>query len=200
VLRHLKKLKCSGNNIETLPEELGKCNQLEELICSENKLVALPRSVGNMRKLHTLLVRRPASQFAAVSRDVFLPQAQNNSLAMIPPTLADISKTLVTINLRSNPRLDMIPKKIRGDTRLIMWVCKLHRENEMECQFVLGSIDQLEALSRGAQERHKKLKSELKRYDEDRLELLRNLPTGIDRAVVVYDHLAKKVSKACTIS
>ena len=32
------------------------------------------------------------------------------------------------------------------------------------------------------------------------LELLRNLPTGIDRAVVVYDHLAKKVSKACTIS
>ena len=45
-----------------------------------------------------------------------------------------------------------------------------------------------------------KLKSELKRYDEDRLELLRNLPTGIDRAVVVYDHLAKKVSKACTIS
>ena len=57
-LRHLKKLKCSGNNIETLPEELGKCNQLEELICSENKLVALPRSVGNMRKLHTLLVRR----------------------------------------------------------------------------------------------------------------------------------------------
>lgn len=60
MLRHLKKLKCSGNNIETLPEELGKCNQLEELICSENKLVALPRSVGNMRKLHTLLVRRPA--------------------------------------------------------------------------------------------------------------------------------------------
>ena len=119
---------------------------------------------------------------------------------MIPPTLADISKTLVTINLRSNPRLDMIPKKIRGDTGLIMWVCKLHRENEMECQFVLGSIDQLVALSRGAQERHKKLKSELKRFDEDRLELLRNLPTGLDRAVVVYDHLAKKVSKACTIS
>jgi len=57
VLRHLKKLKCSGNNIEQLPEELGKCNQLEELICSENKLVSLPRSVGNLRKLHTLLAR-----------------------------------------------------------------------------------------------------------------------------------------------
>ena len=181
VLRHLKKLKCSGNNIETLPEELGKCNLIEELIVSENKLVALPRSIGNMRRLHTLL-------------------AQNNSLAMIPPTLADISKTLVTINLRANPRLEMIPKKIRGDTRLIMWVCKLHRENEVECQFVLKSIDQLESLSRGSQERHKHLKSQLKKYDEDRLELLRNLPTGLDRAIVVYDHLAKRASKVCTIS
>ena len=80
---------------------------------------------------------------------------------MIPPTLADISKTLVTINLRSNPRLDMIPKKIRGDTRLIMWVCKLHRENEMECQFVLGSIDQLEALTSVGPELGKKRRSSI---------------------------------------
>ena len=94
----------------------------------------------------------------------------------------------------------MIPKKIRGDTHLIMWVCRLHRENEIESQFVLGSIDQLDALARGAQTRHRELRLELKKFDEDRLELLRNLPTGLDRALVVYDHLAKKASKACAIS
>ena len=64
---------------------------------------------------------------------------------------------------------------------------------------MLHSIGQLDALQRGAKARHKELKTELKRYDEDRLELLRNLPTGIDRVFVVAEHLSKK-AKACVIS
>ena len=113
MLRHLKKLKCNGNNLEYLPHELGKCAHLEEVNASENKLVALPRSLGNCRKLARLL-------------------CQNNCLAMVPPTLADRAKSLETVNLVGNPDLAMIPKKIRGDTSLILWVCRLHRENEVE--------------------------------------------------------------------
>ena len=111
---------------------------------------------------------------------------------MCPPTLADVSASLEHINLAGNPRLDMIPKKIRGDTELILWVLRLHRDNEVESQYVLSCIDTLEGISRGATERHRELRLELKKVDEDRLELLRNLPTGIDKVLVIYEYLLKK--------
>lgn len=181
-LRQLRKLKCNGNALEHLPDELGQCRQLEEIICSENKLLNLPRSLGTCKKLKVLL-------------------AQNNSLAMVPPTLADVAKTIEQLNLAGNPRLDMIPKKIRGDTDLILWVLRLHRANEVESQYVLGCIDTLEGLSRGATERHRALRLELKKVDEDRLELLRNLPSGIDKVIVVFEYLAKKGKTGkCVIS
>ena len=181
-LRQLRKLKCNGNSLEHLPDEIGQCRQLEEIICSENKLVALPRALGTCKKLRILL-------------------AQNNSLAMCPPTLADVSASLEHINLAGNPRLDMIPKKIRGDTELILWVIRLHRDNEVESQYVLSCIDTLEGISRGATERHRELRLELKKVDEDRLELLRNLPTGIDKVLVIYEYLLKKAkTKKCVIS
>ena len=120
---------------------------------------------------------------------------------MCPPTLADVSASLEHINLAGNPRLDMIPKKIRGDTELILWVLRLHRDNEVESQYVLSCIDTLEGISRGATERHRELRLELKKVDEDRLELLRNLPTGIDKVLVIYEYLLKKAkTKKCVIS
>ena len=65
----------------------------------------------------------------------------------------------------------------------------------------MSCIDTLEGISRGATERHRELRLELKKVDEDRLELLRNLPTGIDKVLVIYEYLLKKAkTKKCVIS
>lgn len=179
-LKHLRRLKVSGNKLTTLPDDIGKCLALEELIISENDIVSLPRSLGKLRRLKAL-------------------HAQNNCLEMIPPTLADIS-TLTTVNCRNNPRLAMLPKKIRGDSELILWVCRIHRASERECAEVIAAIDQLSQLTEIADTRHDHLTRALQKYNDDRLELLRNMPTGFDRALVVYKALATSCSKTCVLS
>ena len=93
---------------------------------------------------------------------------------------------------RGQPPVGHDPQENPGDTELILWVLRLHRDNEVESQYVLSCIDTLEGISRGATERHRELRLELKKVDEDRLELLRNLPTGIDKVLVIYEYLLKK--------
>ncbi|KAJ1456805.1 leucine rich repeat protein [Pelagophyceae sp. CCMP2097] len=187
-LRHLRVLKCNGNALVRLPD-LGDCRALEKIMASENRLVQLPRSLGNCKKLQSLLV-------------------QNNALEMVPPTLADVGPSLTQVDCRNNPDLAMLPKLIRGDTELILWVCRLHRSNEKDCAYVLESTQHLRALSALAAERQGHLEQQLRRAQDDRNELMRNLPTGFDRAMVVYRAyssavvrgIGRSVSSACAIS
>lgn len=167
--RQLVRLKCNGNVLVGLPELQG---DLEELYCSENRLVTLPRCLGKLQRLRVLHV-------------------QNNELEMLPPTLADID--LQDINCANNPKLDMVPRKLRDDTKLVRWVLGIHRDNERECQALLTYSDKVTRLTEAAVQRGARLKAELQRLDEERLNLIRNAPTGLDRVALVCKH-------ACSVS
>ena len=161
-LRQLRKLKCNGNSLEHLPDEIGQCRQLEEIICSENKLVALPRALGTCKKL------RISSR-----RTTRWPCARRRSRTC---------RLVGAHQPRGQPPIGHDPKKIRGDTELILWVLRLHRDNEVESQYVLSCIDTLEGISRGATERHRELRLELKKVDEDRANHCATYPTASTRS------------------
>ncbi|MDN2675115.1 leucine-rich repeat-containing protein kinase family protein [Janthinobacterium sp. SUN026] len=60
----LRWLTLTDNAIETLPEELGKCGQLQKLMLAGNCLDSLPASLANCRRLE--LVRIAANRFTAL--------------------------------------------------------------------------------------------------------------------------------------
>lgn len=195
VLKSLVKLKCNGNKLVSLPEEIGTCSALEELICSENQLISLPRSLGRLHRLHTLLVCSLHCRVFDSSTGTW--QVQNNALEMLPPTLADAAGALRVINCRNNPGLRMIPKQIGDDAALVLWILKLHRENEIECQQIIQSNTQLEQLNDFAQQRNAQLTAQLQKCNQERLELLRNMPTGCSRLNFVCKSILLRCRHAC---
>lgn len=54
---------------------------------------------------------------------------QNNRLTALPYELADCAG-LETLDCTGNDELDMVPKSLRDNTKLILWIC---RQNQRAC-------------------------------------------------------------------
>lgn len=61
---NLRWLVLTDNQIETLPDELGQCHQLQKLMLSGNRLESLPASLANCQRLE--LVRLAANRLSAL--------------------------------------------------------------------------------------------------------------------------------------
>ena len=112
-LRRMQEFKVNGNRLTKLPDEIGSCHRLSTIYLNENRLESLPSSMGECARL-TLI------------------QLENNQLQSIPLTLAKLKDTLESITLTNNPRVSIIPMKMHGNSRVVMWiVCFLHEKTTL---------------------------------------------------------------------
>lgn len=56
-MKHLRLLHLAANQLDALPDSLGRYTQLEELNVSDNKLTTLPASLSQLDRLQTLIAR-----------------------------------------------------------------------------------------------------------------------------------------------
>jgi Leucine-rich repeat (LRR) protein/serine/threonine protein phosphatase PrpC len=139
----LVKLTLSGNQLRSLPTEIGKLVQMRELVLSKNSLESLPESVGQLKKLQVLncmlnkIADLPDSlgELAALER----LKLSVNQLHVLPSQLGaltallelDVSSNHITelpdvfdslaalenLNIRNN-LLDSLPKSICAAVKL----------------------------------------------------------------------------------
>src|SRR3546814_2190989 len=75
------------------------------LSASENKLLDIPNSIEKLENLKVL-------------------KLQSNDIAVLPVGIGDLL-SLNDIDLSNNARLVMIPKQLRGDTAMVLWLCQM---------------------------------------------------------------------------
>lgn len=142
----LKKLNLSYNKVTAIPIELGMhCNMLEELILHDNRLTV----IGELKTpaLHTLDLR-------------------NNKLVEVPASLSCIP-TLTKIPCDGNTDLKLIPRDMREDTELVLWMLNLHHlQNEKEVE-LLKEYNTVENSASTSQLEKLELSQELKRIQEE---------------------------------
>ena len=76
-----------NNQLESLPDSVGKLRNLVELLVFNNQLKSLPDSVGNLQNVQHFL-------------------AWNNTLTALPKTVGDM-KSLIRVALRHNRLVDL---------------------------------------------------------------------------------------------
>ncbi|MFX1516438.1 MAG: leucine-rich repeat domain-containing protein [Promethearchaeota archaeon] len=113
-LSSLDRLLVRGNNIETLPEEIGNLQSLFELDLADNKLKYLPKSLGKLSYLNNLNLR--SNQLLTLPKELgqlhklqFLDASYNN-LTGLPSTLRGLCN-LQELSLENN-RIKEIPDEI----------------------------------------------------------------------------------------
>jgi len=105
--RRLKVLKLNGNQIKSIPVEIGNLRILEEFYLSENEIEELPEEIGDLKSLRILTL-------------------QNNQLKEVNSALGECLN-MESFDCSNNPLLKNIPKKLRADTSLAMWMLSFQR-------------------------------------------------------------------------
>lgn len=109
-LRRLKILNLTGNRLNSLPDDIGKCHRLSTIYLNENRVDELPASLGQCISLKEL-------------------HLDNNVLTSLPLDLAKVRETLEVVSVRNNPTLSIIPTKMHGNSRVIIWIiCFLYEQ------------------------------------------------------------------------
>ena len=75
---------------------------------NENKIIGVPSSLSECGRLEAL-------------------RLQNNNISGLPHQLATLP--IKEIDVSNNNDLDMVPKQMRGNSEIIMWILKNHHEN-----------------------------------------------------------------------
>ena len=163
----LKKLNLSHNKLANIPIELGMhCNMLEELILHDNQLTII--SELKTPALHTLDLR-------------------NNKLVQVPASLSCIP-TLTNIPCDGNPDLKMIPRDMRDDTELVLWMLNLHHiQNEKEVE-LLEEYNKVEDSAKASELEKLELSKQLKRIQEEVTVLKDDIPWNY---LVLKDRIEK---------
>jgi len=87
----------------------------------------------------------------------------------------------------------MIPEKLRTDTKLIMWICEMHKNNREKITELSTANMELEDYARQSDEEKLKLKDEVARLKKIESVLIAERPERYLKAV-------ETVSKVCVIS
>jgi hypothetical protein len=121
-----------------------------------------------------------------------LIKVQNNQLKRLPPELSDCI-SIEDIDCSGNKHLEIIPEKLRTDTKLIMWICELHKHNREKITELSSANMELEDYARQSDEEKLKLKDEVSRLKKIESLLIAERPERYMKAV-------ETVSKVCIIS
>ena len=137
MLQHLRTIKANGNNLNSIPTDIGRsvqfshsvsmnsfrtslslqhrCKMLETLNLSENILQSLPSELSGCSKLQTLLL-------------------QNNNLKGLPLELSGLS-CLKELNVCNNKELTTsLPEAIHQDASSILWILALRSEKQHQIE------------------------------------------------------------------
>ncbi len=128
-LRVIRELKANGNKLKSLPREIGKCSRLSTMILSENNLAHLPSSIEHCISLKVL-------------------ELQNNKLKSLPLSLANLKDTLQKIDVRNNQGLSIIPRKLHGNSFVIMWIISFLNEKTSLLERINSSTMDMSILTR----------------------------------------------------
>ena len=137
-LQHLRAIKANGNNLTSLPSDIGRsvfsarifcvnslsefkcgiytrCTALETLNLSENILQSLPAELSGCSKLHTL-------------------KLQNNNLKGLPLELSSLC-CLRDIDICNNKELTTsLPEAVHQDAPSILWILALRNEKRHQIE------------------------------------------------------------------
>ena len=111
-LKQLQVLDVMGNQLRTLPTEIGQCTQLIRLLVDRNLLRWLPRSLSTLTNLEEVS--------AASNRLLYLPLGNNNRTDLTGkldkpvvrlPDIGDM-KSLKSVYVDNNPYLHAVPLSI----------------------------------------------------------------------------------------
>jgi Leucine-rich repeat (LRR) protein len=120
-LPHLTALHLDNNQLKTLPESIGFCQNLIKLKCSTNLLRNLPVTLGNLKKIQRL-------DFA------------NNILHSVPPVMGHL-QTLKEFTLRYNPlETSYRQASDEGIAKLLAFLKKEEAQEEVETRERLSPI------------------------------------------------------------
>lgn len=83
-LRNLQTLRLSNNRLHTISDSTGALTKLENIDLSRNHLVSVPATIGNLTELKSLEIWR-------------------NEIGSLPLRIAELSGTLIYLDIRQNP-------------------------------------------------------------------------------------------------
>lgn len=172
-LSQLKNLNISHNMIESIPTEIQWCVNLQQLYASNNRLRSLPRQLRKCAELRILDV-------------------ENNQLEQLPDTLCECLK-LETLACEGNECLAQIPKELRSNTKLVLWICEKTKDHNEQLEEIQEINETLETMARVADEEKLRLKDEIMRLETIRQQLERERPH-------LYLKIKSKITSCCRIS
>lgn len=116
---------------------------------------------------------------------------QNNKLKELPPELGDCLQ-LEVVDVMLNDDLTMVPRKLRNDAEIILWICQKSKGQKFKIQEMEEITSEMEELA--------KLNDEEKVKLDDRIKALeREITTLESRVPTVGEVLAAKRSQMCSI-
>lgn len=173
---HLKVLNVAHNMLKELPMEISWCLNLQEIYASNNKLSSLPKEINKLQELTILDVER-------------------NELEALPDTLCECAK-LQTLVCEGNDCLAQIPKELRANTKLVLWICRKTKDHNDEMDQLTNINITLEDMARLADEEKLRLKDEILRLEHVKRDLEKERPYYYLKA----KNGCKKAITSCTIS
>lgn len=177
-LHLLQVLNLSNNELHTIDQAISQCIRLKKLNLSHNKLTNFPIELGiHCNMLEELILHD--NQLSVVSElqtpALYTLDLRNNSLREIPASLSCIP-TLTKIPCDGNPDLKMIPRDMRDDTELVLWMLNLHHlQNEKEVEF-LKEYNKVEDSAKASELEKLELLQKLKRIQEEVTVLKDDIP------------------------
>ena len=171
----LKKIRLNGNRLKQLPGELGNCKMLEELIVSENALTLLPPTLGNIPTLRVL-------------------KASNNHLREVEPQICRCL-ALEEVDVQGNDT-ENVPNELRGNTNMILWLCKRDKAQRQLVADLEGTVKELENAARHQDERKVQLQDKIQVLNKE----IKSLNDQMPKTYLKWQRRASSVSsKVCVI-
>lgn len=170
----LRKLDLHRNRLTELPRELQHCERLEELDASWNELRTVPPELGRLQRLRVLNVR-------------------HNQLTSLPHTLCECA-ALEQLGCEGNAGLVDVPEALRGNTRLVLWICATVKTHRAAVDELVAINAELEHMARLGDEERLRLREDIARLQRDKAALEAERPHHYLR---VKQHVLRATSQVC---
>lgn len=172
----LRKLDLHRNRLTELPSDLQYCERLEELDVSYNELTTVPAELGRLQMLRVLNVR-------------------HNKLTSIPHTLCECPK-LEELGCEDNPGLEDIPESLRGNTKLVLWICSTVKKHRAEVKELVDINAELERMARLGDQERLQLREEIAQLQHEKAALETERP---HHYLFVKKHVVHATSQVCAL-
>eukprot|EP00924_Labyrinthula_sp_SR-Ha-C_P005797 maker-scaffold_14-snap-gene-5.68-mRNA-1 protein AED:0.65 eAED:0.65 QI:0/0/0/0.5/1/1/2/0/256 len=189
-LNMLHELFADQNEIESLPEEIGKLNKLKVLNLANNRLLLIPDVIEQCVLLDTMDLSQNYIQTlpATIGNLKLLKNlyVQNNQLKEIEPSLC-FCLSLIEIDFSQNPDINNMPLDYLSDARIVLYICG----HLFECRKQISQLGQ--ALDDTEKQVLEEQRKKLKYYDQN-LEFGRLVDELVAERPAMYLGVKRKAS------